>query len=327
LTYVPPCTLLLLSSLVVIGIVLRIWREKSGNVDLLQHPVLFAIVGGFVFVYPQVVSRYASLTLNPQAVYEVIGALWISVLTGVVLAGIAIPELKPVAAFVGSLLPIPALNALRDRILNRPTAEDTSRANERAQMLEILGQDDNLCEQLSYVGIRSVRALADENPIRIFAEVDPDLVLCIDLVDRANLYQWIPDQTIRSAVAHLGYRGAVDLMTVLYEKLPSPDAPSDPPSYRFLELQEPLPAHLERPLTALASALGCPDVETVRNMLAMMAEDLQLSYLQNLWVRMNDGVESAFEVHDSLVRVKSGRRGEPLGALASAAPGRIDPAA
>ena len=311
LSYVPPAALLLITALAFVGIILRV--STKPNTDLMNYPVLFAIAGAFVYVYPRMIARYASLTLNPHCVYEFLGSLWISVLTGIVFTVVADEKLKVVAAFLGSLLPIPTLIFLKEKLFTKQSDTEKAEEEECRSLMEILGHDQDLCEQLSYIGVRSVRALADENPIRLFAEVDPDLVLCVDLVDRANLFQWIPDPTTRAAVHALGYRAAVDLMSVVFEELPPRDDPAGRRHYRFLGLDEPLPAHLQKPLAALATALRFPDVETLRNLLAMMAEDPQLAYLQNLWVRMSDSVEEAFDVQTLVATAEmeatsSGRR-------------------
>ena len=296
LSYLPPTFLLALTSLAFVGIVARVWQLKKDDPDLLSYPVLFAIAGAFVYVYPRVISRYASLTLNPQAVYELLGALWISVITGVAFMTLADDHLKLAAALLGSLLPVPALQFIRDKFLTTRSDSESAQAAEQARLMEVIGQDADLVEQLSYIGVRSVRALADENPIRLFAEVDPDLMLCVNIVDRANFYQWFPDADIRLAVQNLGYRAAVDVMTLIYEERPPKANPGGAAAFRFIELDEPLPDHLTKPLEALASAAKFPDVQSLRNLLAMMAEDPQLAYLQQLWIRIYDAVAAAFSV-------------------------------
>jgi hypothetical protein len=217
-----------------------------------------------------------------------------------VVAALAAPgDLKVVAAFVGSVAPVPTLLFLRDRLHTSQTKEEATAALERANLLELIGRDEDLFSQLGYIGIRSVRTLATENPVRIFADIDPNLYLCIEMVDRANLWQWVPDPEIRSALNTLGVRTAVDLMTQGYELLPDHGG-SSAPTWRFLGADEKLPAHLVKPFESFRVAMKLDSVETFRNFLAMMSQEPQLYYLQQLWQRVNVNLERAFPVSGDL---------------------------
>jgi hypothetical protein len=313
--YLPPLLLLLLTTGVFVGIIIQLWSGRKDDLDFLNHAALFAMVGALVYVYPQLVQRYASLSLNPQAVYELVGSLWLSVFVGVVFANLADDKLKPVAAFVGSMFPIPAFAFVKRKLLTEKTDQEKAEEAAQASLLEILDQDRNLYNQLSYIGIRSVKALAFENPLRIFVEADPNLVYCIDLVDQANLYLLASDPEVRRALGLLGIRSAIDLTTQIYEELPSLGG-SGGREWRFLQLLEPCPPYMVKPLERIAAAMKMDGIETLRNSLVMLSENPQLAYLQNLWVLMSGSVEDAFEAQSQLVqKLKGGGSGQGAGAV------------
>jgi hypothetical protein len=131
---------------------------------------------------------------------------------------------KPIAALLGSLLPLPAFELLRRKVLTGDrTPEEQAAAQAAAEVLEILRQDVHLCEQLYYIGVRSVIELATENPIRIFVETDASFETSLYVVDRGNLNLAVPDPAIRARLALLGVQTAVDLMTRVAGDLDTPN--------------------------------------------------------------------------------------------------------
>ena len=220
--------------------------------------------------------RFASLSLNPQALYEAIGQLWLAATIGVVAATLAVPDLKAVAAFVGSLVPLPMIHHLRRRV-DTTASDETDVA--RQALLDILGGDRELLAQLNYLGVRSVAQLAHESPLRLFVETDSSLPVCLYLVDRANLYLWVPDTATRERLHPLGIKTAVDLMVQVYLDLPPRKNPNGALGRRFLRPEEPLPLYLIEPLTAIAHALQIGTIDNVRNLLELMSDEAQLNYL------------------------------------------------
>ena len=299
LAYLVPLLLLLLTSLVFVGVVWGVWTRRDPKDDLLSHWTLFAMGGALVYVYPLLVRRYVSLSLTPQAVYELVGSLWLSVFMGLLAADVATSTLQPVAAFVGSLLPLPVLQLLRRKVFPDKSAdEDASEASKR-ELMEIIGNDVDLYDQLAYVGVRSVGALAVANPISLFVETDPNLVFCIDIVDQANLRLIVRDSGVLAALQGMGIRSAVDLMTQIYEELPDLKDPTKK-VWRFLEADEPTPTHLAQPLSDIANAMKIPSIASLRNLMLMLSENPTISYLQHLWGLMWEGIDEAFATEQGI---------------------------
>lgn len=299
LAYVPPLLLMLLTTAVFVGVLIVLWINKQDGAELLNHAAVFAMAGALVYAYPLLIRRYAALSLNPQSVYEIVGSLWLSAFIGLVVSNLAADTLKPAAAFVGSILPIPAFAWVRKRVLSDKSTEEQAEEAAKAELMEIVDQDRDLLDELSYIGVRSVAALAFENPLRLFVETDPNLVHCIDLVDRANLWLLVPEQDLRANLNRLAIRSAVDLMTQIYEDLPMADGTT---AYRYLRPDEPCPQHLMEPLQGIATAMRVTDIASVRNLMTMMSENPQMLYLQNLWGRMSDSIDEADEAQRVLIR-------------------------
>lgn len=238
----------------------------------------FAIAGGLFYVYPTYVSRFASLSLNPSCLYELAGKLWLSIIVGVVSASLFEAAIKPVAAFLGSLLPVAALDLLKNRIFEKKKEDlqkDTS--DIELTLLQILENDEQLLSQLNYIGIHSMLELAYENPLKLFIETDLNLEACLYLIDRANLYLYVPARSIRQDLNRYGIRSAVDLMTLLYEYNPElgPD--------QWLRPDKPLPDHLKEPLREIAKTMKLEHIDSLRNQMEIMHCDPKLTYLLDFW--------------------------------------------
>jgi hypothetical protein len=276
--------------------IVQVWAGKPG--DVLTHPALFAIAGALIFAYPMFVSKYASLSLNPPTILELNGKIWLSVLIGIVATTVIKDVAAPLVAFLFSLLPIAALEILKKKAFgNEGATESAGDKQAMEDMLAIVKYDRDLMAQLNYIGVRSVLELAYENPIRLFVEADPMLISCIDLVDQANLYLYVPDKDRRQGLNRYGVRTAIDLMTQLYDEFPSRTDPGRK-ELRDLDPDEPLPAQLEKPLAALANVLGLGSVDEVRNLIAMMVANPQLQYVLFLWQVLGTRVEGGFEEDD-----------------------------
>ena len=252
--------------------------------------ILFSLVGAMLYAYPLYVARYASFSLNPPILFELVGRLWLSTIIGVVTASVVASSLQTVAAFVGGLLPLASMDLLRKKVFEKGVQEDEKRV---AAMLEILHDDRNLLSQLDYIGIRSVLELAYENPLKIFVGTDLNLVVCIDLVDQANLRLYVPDQQIREELNRSGIRTAIDIMTQLYENLPVRNKNRNHREWRFLDPDEKLPNHLVAPMQNIATALKLQNIDALRNVVQMMIDNPQLRYVFELWGMLNERVDKS----------------------------------
>jgi len=132
-----------------------------------------------------------------------------------------------------------------------------------------------------------VLQIAYENPLKIFVETDLNLVVCIDLIDQANLFLYVPEPEIRKGLNRYGIRTAVDLMTQLYDNLPIIGGKAGEMEYRCLESSESLPAYLEEPLKNISKVMNLESVEALRNLIQMMVDNPQLQYVLNLWNRVS----------------------------------------
>lgn len=257
---------------------------------LFEKKVLpFALAGAFLYIYPLLISRYASLSLNPPTQLDLIGKLWLSTLIGIVTTFAVTESLQPIAGFLGGLVPLASIDLLKKKVFQEEKDPDAVR---RATLLEILHEDRNLLIQLDYVGIRSVLHLAYENPLKIFTETDLNLVVCIDLVDQANLYLYVPEGEIRKNLNRLGIRTAIDLMTQLYGSFPKIGGTPGEAEYRYLDLEEELPGHLKDAMAQIAKVMKLESVEALRNLILMMVENPQLEYILGLWNMLSGHVEN-----------------------------------
>lgn len=241
--------------------------------------ILFAIAGSLLYVYPIIVSRYASLSLTPHTLYELMGRLWLAAIVGGLVASLSTESIQPAAAFLGALIPIAAIDLLGKKVFGETDKENAARISD---LLEVLHGDRDLLTQLNYIGIRSILELAYENPLRIFVETDLNLVTCFDLVDQANLCLYIPKKDTRQELNKYGIRTAVDIMTQIYEDFPDTKDPQKTVT-RFLESKEDLPNHLKEPLTKISKTMGLETVDELRNMIQMMIDNPQLDYIFSLW--------------------------------------------
>lgn len=292
--YIVPIFLTLLTTSLFALYVLWLWAHGPSSSQLLTHPALFAIAGSLVFVYPMFVSHYASLSLNPPTILELNGKIWLSALIGVVATTVIKDVAQPLVAFLSSLLPIAALELFKTRVFGEKAATATAaEAAATSEMLEIIRYDRDLLTQLDYIGVRSVLELAYENPIRLFVEADPILIVCIDMVDQANLHLYVPDASIRRDLNTHGIRTAIDLMTQLYDEFPSRNDATKR-ELRFLDSDERLPDHLQPAMVALANAMKLENVDVLRNLIAMMVANPQLQYVFYLWASLSERVDKAF---------------------------------
>lgn len=119
--------------------------------------------------------------------------------------------------------------------------------------------------------------LAYENPLKLFIETDLNLEACLYLIDRANLYLYVPARSIRQDLNRYGIRSAVDLMTLLYEYNPElgPD--------QWLRPDKPLPDHLKEPLREIAKTMKLEHIDSLRNQMEIMHCDPKLTYLLDFW--------------------------------------------
>ena len=262
---------------------------EAKTLGIFEKRVLtFALAGAFLYVYPLLISRYASLSLNPPTQFELIGKLWLSTLIGIVTTFAVTESLQPIAGFLGGLVPLASIDLLKKKVFQEEKDPDAIR---RATLLEILHTDGNLLIQLDYVGIRSVLQLAYENPLKIFVETDLNLVVCIDIVDQANLYLYVPEGEIRKNLNRLGIRTAIDLMTQLYGSFPKIGGNPGEAEYRFLELEEELPGHLKDVMAQIGKAMKLEGAGDLRNLIQMMVENPQLEYILGLWNMLSGHVE------------------------------------
>jgi hypothetical protein len=112
-----PIVLTLLVSIVFALVVYRFLSLSASLTDFMTHgTVPLAIAGAFLYVYPYYVSGYASLSLNPQTLLQLLGRLVLSVLIGIVIGSAVIEELRPIAGFLGALIPVPALEFLKKKL-------------------------------------------------------------------------------------------------------------------------------------------------------------------------------------------------------------------
>jgi hypothetical protein len=250
--------------------------------------LFYAVVGAMLYVYPLYITAYASFSLNPPAMLDLVGRFWLSTVIGLITASVVTPSLQSAAALLGGLLPLAGMEFIRKKVFDDKPDADGERLS---AMLELLHGDRNLLTQLEYIGVRSVLELAYENPLRLFVETDLNLVVCIDLVDQANLRLYVPDKKIRTNLNRHGIRTAIDIMTQLYEELPIRGSKQGKKEWRFLEPDEPLPNHLVAPLTSMAGILELEKVEALRNIMQMMIDNPQLKYVFELWGMLGEHVD------------------------------------
>lgn len=288
--FVLPLLLTTASTFLMALVIYQSLVSASSITAFFQNSVLpLSVAGSLLYVFPLFTSRYASLSLNPHTLFELLGKMWLSAILGVVLSSALLSQFQPIAAFLGSLLPVAAIDLLRKTVFSensdRLGAEDAARESE---LLQVLHQDRDLLSQLNYIGIRSVLQLAYENPLKIFVESDLDLVACIDLVDQANLHLYVPDNGARDDLNKFGIRTAIDIMTQLSENFPTADGKTE---YRELRPNEPLPAGLEKTLGEIATAMKLDCADALVNFIHMMEDNPQLRYILGFWDALNDQVD------------------------------------
>jgi len=288
--YFVPFVLTLLTTLIFAFVIYRSLLPGNTMPEFMRSKIsLFAIAGSLLYVYPLFVSRYASLSLTPHTLFELVGRFWLAAIVGGLVASLSTESIQPAAAFLGGLLPVAAIDFLKKKLFGEHDKEETARISD---LLEILHGDRDLLSQLNYIGIRSVLELAYENPLRIFVETDLNLVACFDLVDQANLCLYIPRKEIRGGLNKYGIRTAIDIMTQVYEDFPDPQDPKKVVT-RFLEPGENLPNHLKEPLTKISKTMELESIDELRNMIQMMIDNPQLYYIFGLWNMLSVEVDKS----------------------------------
>jgi 5'-nucleotidase len=274
----------LLTTVTTVAFALVFWQGLSERrlVPMFVNPAVacLAIAGALVYVYSLYVGGYASLSLNPPVVFRNLERLWLAVLIGVSVAPLFAENLQPAAAFVGGLLPVPAFQFLKKKLYDeKAESGDSARHGE---LSEIVHFDDHVLTQLNFLGIRSVLQLAHENPIRIFIESDLQFDVCMELVDAANFYLIVPDAKTRAELRRHGVRTALNLSTQLYERFDGPGQP-----FRHLRADEPLPAHLQGPLSQITRVMGLGGVGELRNLILMLNDEPQIEFLHDLYIAIS----------------------------------------
>lgn len=288
--YLLPLVLTFLTTLVFALVICMGLSPAGTGQEFMRNKIfLFAIAGSLLYVYPIIISRYASLSLTPHTLYELMGRLWLAAIVGGLVASLSTESIQPAAAFLGGLIPIAAIDLLRKKVFGETDKENVARISD---LLEILHGDRDLLSQLNYIGIRSILELAYENPLRIFVETDLNLATCFDLVDQANLCLYIPKKETRQELNKYGIRTAVDVMTQVYEDFPDPQD-SKKTETRFLKPGENLPNHLKEPLTKISKTMGLETVDELLNTIQMMIDNPQLDYIFNLWNMLSEDVDKS----------------------------------
>ncbi len=289
-SFLLPLGLTTVTSVLMAVVVYRTLNAPSSVTEFFQDCVVpLSLAGAMLYVFPSFTARYAALSLDPQSLLSLLGRLWLAVITGVVVASAVTTALQPIAAFLGSLLPVAGLDFLAKKVFT-PSEEKgaAERAAAEAALLEVLHQDRELLAQLNHIGIRSVLQLAYENPLKIFVESDLNLIACIDLVDQANLHLYVPDREIRKELNRFGVRTAVDIMTQLDEYFPTASGGLE---YRTLRPDEALPDRLKGTLSKMAAAMKLDTVETLVNLIRMMQDNPQLQYTHGFWDALDEKVD------------------------------------
>jgi hypothetical protein len=276
--YIVPFLLTFFTTILFGFVILRAIQGSPDWGTFIKHIVALAIAGGMLYVYPYYISRYSSLFLTPTSLYDLVGRLWLSVVLGIVLASVFANDLKPVAAFLGGMIPIAALDFLKNKLFSGDKLPESSSG--LATIKEIVENDEDVLSQLTYIGIRTPLELAYVNPLKLFVETDLAIDVCIYLVDRAQLYLFVPDKTMREGLNRFGIKTAVDLMTELYEY---PDT--------WITLADNLPNYMQQPLGEITKVLGMEHIESLRNTLDLMHADPKLMYLLDFWHKLSHHIE------------------------------------
>jgi hypothetical protein len=246
-----------------------------------------AIAGATLYVFRIATVKYATLSLNPHLLLDLIGKLWLATAVGVLLATTFSQTLEPIAAFLGGLLPVWALETLTKKL-------DQGKEQRRSDLHDLARGDEDLLAQLEYAGVRTVTQLAYTNPLRLFLATELSLPHCVDLVDQAYLQILVPDEEIRKGLNLLTIRTATDIMTQTYEEGPDGE-------WGFLPYEATLEPHLETALAAIAAKMKLSGVPELRNVIGMMIDNPQIGYLHQLWQLMPDQVAELAEDDDDTV--------------------------
>lgn len=311
--------LLTLTSTSLFALVIYDSLTLSGlDAPFMQNGMLpLAVAGALLYISPLYIARYAGLALTPHSLLATVFKMWLAVLVGVLLASLLPSRLQAAGAFLGGLLPVPALEWLKDRVWPRNRDQRKSEAAIRMKnLLQVLHLDEDLLDQLQHIGVRSVLELAYENPLRLFVETDLNLVVCIDLVDQANLWLYVPDEKIRQDLNRFGVRTAIDIMTQPWENY-TRDGKTE---YRALRHDEDLPKFLEEPFHAIADVMKLGSTDVLRNTMQMMINNPQLEYIRQLWDMIDRDVDHSTDPDLQTARQKSVER-QPI--LMAANPDRV----
>ena len=276
--YILPFLLTLATTALFAYVTLNAIQDSSDWAAFTKHIVPIAIAGGLLYVFPQYISRYSSLFLTPASLYELIARLWLAVFLGLVLAVMFDDKLKPVAAFIGGLVPITAFDFLKSKLFQGNQSAESSSC--LATVKEIVENDNELLSQLTRNGIRTPIELAYANPLKLFVDTDLAIDVCIYFVDRAQLFLYVPDRTMRDGLNKYGIKTAVDLMTEVYVY---PNT--------WISLSDELPSYMNRPLEELAKILGMQYVDSLRNTIDIMHGDPKLTYLLDFWHKLSRHIE------------------------------------
>ncbi len=288
--YALPFLLTLMSSVLFALIVYAALAAPTTDAPYFKNGILpLAIGGALLYISPLYISRYSSLALTPHELLGLLVRTWIAVLVGVLAGSMAPDVIKAATAFASGLVPVGALEWLRDRIGQGDKAE-TDETRRIKKLLEVVQLDEDLVDQLRNIGIRSVLELAYENPLRIFVETDLNLVVAIDLVDQANLWLYVPDDQVRADLNRYGIRTAIDIMTQMHGTFKAPCVTDEA---GFLTAESPLPEFLTEPFTNIAKSMRLESISTLRNTMQMMIDNPQLEYVRQLWDMVNKDVDQS----------------------------------
>ncbi len=302
--YILPFVLTLTSTTLFALVIYDSLTSTGLDAPFMQNGMLpLAIAGALLYISPLYIARYAGLALTPHILLELVFRMWLAVIVGVLLASLSLARVQPAVAFLGGLLPVPALEWLKDRVWVRDHEREKSEEAIRLKnLLQVLYLDEDLLDQLQHIGVRSVLELAYENPLRLFVETDLNLVVCIDLVDQANLWLYVPDQKIRQDLNRYGVRTAIDIMTQPWETY-TRDGKTE---YRALRHDEDLPKFLEEPFQKLADTMQLGSIDVLRNTMQMMINNPQLEYVRQLWGMVGNNVDR------TTIPDTQAARGEPV---------------
>lgn len=174
--------------------------------------VLWALIGSYLWNCYDLIHRTTNFNLTPDAYAKMWLKLWVAAAVAALLYHICPSTLQPTLGFAIGLISIPVLFEVVTDKVSKYLKVKTTEGDTTTKLTTLQGATPDVIDALSDIDIHSTVQLAYCDPINVMMSTNLALIVIVDLIDQALLFNYIGDDIakIRSG----GYRGSIEVATI-----------------------------------------------------------------------------------------------------------------